>query len=262
MADLFTVLGASFFLTMLVMILCWIIYRFQRNGGIVDIGWVASFLLTVWACLFLGHGDLFKRLVLTTMVTLWGVRLGQHLIHRYSHSSEEEPRYRVLREKWGGDPDNMLFLMLFVFQGLLVIVLSTPFFIVALNAQSSWSWWEGAGIALWAIGVYGEMVADRQLTAFIRQPENQQKVCDVGLWHYSRHPNYFFEILIWIGFYFFALPNPTGSFAIISPILLGYLILYVSGIPMAEEQSLKSKGEAYKAYQNKTSPLVPWFPKE
>jgi steroid 5-alpha reductase family enzyme len=254
-------LGASFSLTMLVMIGCWFIYRFQRNGGVVDIGWGLSFLLTSWAYMFLGHGDFLKKLILTAMVTVWAGRLVYHLYHRYANAKSEEPRYKDLRDKWGGDPNQILFLMLFVFQGFLVVILSLPFFIVALNATNTWSWWEFSGIVVWAIGVYGETVADRQLTRFLSNPENQKKVCNIGLWRFSRHPNYFFEIIVWIGFYLFALQTPGGSLAIISPILMAYLIIYVSGIPMAEAQSLKSKGELYHDYQEKTSVIIPWFPK-
>lgn len=261
MAEVLSMLGASFSLTMLVMIGCWIIYRFQRNGGVVDIGWGLSFVITSWAYFLLGNGDFFKKLIFTAMVTVWAGRLAFHLYRRYMHSSIEEQRYKMLREKWGGDPNQVLFLMLFVFQGFLIVLLSIPFLIVATNGTDTWSSWEFAGIALWALGVFGETIADRQLTNFLQTTHDPKEVCNQGLWRFSRHPNYFFELIIWVGFYFFALPTPSGSLAIVSPLLMAYLIIFVSGIPMAEAQSLKSKGEAYRAYQEKTSMIIPWFPK-
>lgn len=254
-------LGAAFSLAMLVMIGCWFVYRFKRDGGVVDIGWGLSFLLCSWAYLFLGTGDFLKKLIMTAMVTVWAGRLVIHLYRRYARATEEEQRYKSLRERWGGDPSQILFLMLFVFQGFLAVILTIPFLIVALYATNTWSWWEFAGILVWAAGVFGETVADRQLTQFNRNPDNRKKVCDQGLWRFSRHPNYFFEIIVWIGFYLFALPTFGGSLAIVSPLLMTYLIVCVSGIPMAEAESLKHRGEEYKGYQEKTSAIIPWFPK-
>ena len=107
----------------------------------------------------------------------------------------------------------------------------------------------------------GETIADAQLAAFKKNPENNGKVCDKGLWGYSRHPNYFFQWLMWMSYFVFALASPYGYLAIISPAIILYLILKVTGIPMTEEQSIRSKGEAYIKYQQRVSAFVPWFKK-
>ena len=120
---------------------------------------------------------------------------------------------------------------------------------------------EWLGCALWLVALGGETLADRQLAAFKDDPANRGKVCDSGLWRYSRHPNYFFEWLVWVSFFLFALPSPWGWTTIFAPALMLFFLLRVTGIPYTEQQSLRSKGDAYRAYQRVTSPFIPWFPK-
>lgn len=261
MTEAFTMFGASFTLIMLLMIALWVIYLFQHNAGIVDIGWGLGFLLAAWAYFFLGQGNLFKMMAMTAMATIWAVRLVYHLYQRYDRD-QEDPRYTRMRERWGGDPNDMLFLMMFVFQGFLVILISLPFFIVAFGSTSHWTTCEFIGILVWLVGIIGEGYADAQLAAFNKIPENKGKVCNIGLWRYSRHPNYFFEIILWIGFFLFALPSHGGIFGVIAPFLVIFLLLKVSGIPLNEEQALATKGDLYREYQQKTSALIPWFPKK
>jgi len=153
------------------------------------------------------------------------------------------------------------FLVFFLFQAALDVVLATPFLVAALNPRSGLSWPELAGVAVWAFAFAGEVTADRQLERFKRDPVNRGQVCDVGLWRYSRHPNYFFEFLIWVGFALFAWPSPWGWLALVSPALILYFLLRVTGIPATEAQSLRSRGDAYRRYRQSTSPFVPWFPK-
>ena len=117
-------------------------------------------------------------------------------------------------------------------------------------------------MALWFVAVAGEALADAQLAAFKRNPANRGGVCAVGLWRYSRHPNYFFECLIWVSYALFAFGSPGGWLALIGPAAILYLLLRVTGIPLTEEQSLRSRGEAYRRYQETTSAFLPWFPKK
>ncbi|RYZ63595.1 MAG: DUF1295 domain-containing protein, partial [Proteobacteria bacterium] len=126
---------------------------------------------------------------------------------------------------------------------------------VAVNAL------EIVGVCLFIAGLLGETVADRQLKNFVRERDNRGLVCEVGLWNYSRHPNYFFESVIWLGLGTFALGSPGGAWALISTGILITLITQVTGVPYAEKQSIKSKGDLYRAYQATTSAFVPWFKK-
>jgi steroid 5-alpha reductase family enzyme len=214
MISIFTMFGASFTLAVLLMILLWGIYLIQRNAAIADIGWGVGFILAAWAYFFLGYGDFFKRLVLTLMVTIWAGRLTYHLYDRY-REFDEDPRYRYLQEKWGADSPSIFFLILFIFQAVLIVILSLPFFLVNFGSHSIWTHWEAWGILLWLIGMVGESIADAQLAAFRKNPANQDQVYQKGLWRFSRHPNYFFEMLIWIGYYLFAVPSEWGALAVI-----------------------------------------------
>lgn len=260
MYNVFEMLGASFFLVLSMMGILWIIFFFRRNAGIVDIGWALGFVISSWVFFFLGAGYGPKKWVLTTMVTVWALRLAWHLYHRFI-ISKEDPRYQELRKNWGSEHANFKFLLLFIFQGVLVIILSLPFLIVNVNANPSWSGVEVFGIILWGIGVLGEACADNQLRKFKLKPENKDKVCRNGLWYFSRHPNYFFEFVVWVAFFLYALGTPLGWLSIISPALILCLLTQVSGIPLTEKQALKDKGPDYADYQRTTSIFIPWFPK-
>jgi steroid 5-alpha reductase family enzyme len=139
-------------------------------------------------------------------------------------------------------------------------VLAIPYLLAARNPTPSISPLEWAGAALWVLAIAGEAVADAQLEAFKTNPIHKGRTCQVGLWHYSRHPNYFFEWLIWMGFALFALPSPAGYLGLISPALILWFLLRVTGIPATEAQAIRTRGDEYRQYQKTTSAFVPWFP--
>jgi steroid 5-alpha reductase family enzyme len=236
------------------------VYYIKKNAGIVDIGWALSFTLASWAYFFIGNGDSPKKWIITMMVTIWSLRLAWQLYQRFI-ATEEDARYRDLRKSWGCEGEDGKFFIMFIFQGVLAVFLSLPFLIVSANSDNIWYSVEGLGIFLWLIGVAGEALADHQLFEFKQNPENQGKVCQNGLWYYSRHPNYFFEFVVWLGFFFFALGTSGGWISIVAPVLMFYLLTQMSGIPLAEAQALKSRGEAYEEYQKRTSSFFPWFRK-
>lgn len=186
---------------------------------------------------------------------LWSWRLVAHLAQRVA-SEPEDGRYQELRERWGGNT-RLKFLFFFLFQGVIDVVLSVPFLAAALNRHPVVGAFEIAGLALWVIALGGESVADRQLRAFKANPANKGRVCQAGWWHYSRHPNYFFEWLVWCAFFVFALGSPWGWLAIICPVVMLYLLLRVTGIPATEKHAVRSRGEEYREYQRTTSAFVP-----
>jgi steroid 5-alpha reductase family enzyme len=187
---------------------------------------------------------------------------GTHLAIRIiKHLHEEEGRYKQLRKEWQPNA-NRKFFWFFQMQGISNVLLSVPFFISAINPAPQLSVLEYTGAGLWFISVSGEAIADGQLSAFKNDPANKGKVCDNGLWYYSRHPNYFFEWLMWVAYFIFALASPYGYIAVISPAIILHLLLKVTGIPATEQQSIRSKGETFKAYQKTTSAFVPWFKKK
>ena len=120
---------------------------------------------------------------------------------------------------------------------------------------------EITGLALAILSLGGEALADWQLKQFKADPANRGKVCQAGLWRYSRHPNYFFESLIWWAFFLVALGSLHGWVTILCPLLMLYFLWKVTGIPLTEEHAVRSKGDAYREYQRTTSAFVPWFRK-
>ena len=263
MITLFTMVGASFTLVMLLMGILWGFYFFQKNARLIDIGWGVGILLTAWAYLFLGEGNLIKTILLTLMATLWAGRLTWHLFERYQKSSHEDPRYEVAIQRWKDNhsPYTLVFILLML-QGCLIILLSLPFLLVSIGSTDQWSSWELWGILFWLIGLTGETAADAQLAKFRADPANASKVCNQGLWRFSRHPNYFFDFIVWVGFALFACPSSWGWLAFVSPLIMLLMFLRFTGIPLTEAESLRSKGDSYREYQKKTSPFIPWFPSD
>jgi steroid 5-alpha reductase family enzyme len=245
----------------LIMAEVWMWAKRIKNAGVVDIFWSFNFPIIALLLLLLSEGYFPRRILICSMVILAGSRLGIHLLIRITrHLNEEEGRYQQLRKEWAPRPDRKFF-WFFQAQAVSNVFLAIPFFIITANPEPALSGWEIAGALLWLIAVTGEATADRQLAAFKKDPQSKGRVCDRGLWNYSRHPNYFFEWLMWMAYFVFALGSPYGVVAIISPAVILYLLLKITGIPMTEEQSIRSKGDAYRAYQQSTSVFVPWFKK-
>ena len=190
------------------------------------------------------------------MVFLWAMRIVLYLLKRFSAQKEEDKRYKKIRQEFG-KMAWLKFLLIFEFQAALEMIIGIPLIIVSFNPNPGLSYIEIFGIFVFAIALTGEAVSDEQLRAFKSDVMHKGKTCDTGLWRYSRHPNYFFEWLVWVGFFVYALGSPMGWVAIISPMLMFYLLMYVSGVPMAEEQSLLSRKDEYRKYQVTTSVFFP-----
>jgi steroid 5-alpha reductase family enzyme len=259
--SIFGLVGYSLIACCVIMFLVWLWSYRIGNAGVVDIFWSYNFPVIAIILLLLAPGFETRKLLICGMVIIAGARLGTHLAIRVTkHLRQEEPRYAQIRKEWG-DKAEVKMAFFFQMQAFSNILLAVPFFIITLNTTPKLSPFEYVGAVLWAISVIGEATADGQLSAFKRNPANKGKVCDVGLWGYSRHPNYFFEWLMWFSYFVFALGSPYGYLAIISPAIILYLLLKVTGIPMTEEQSIRTKGDAFRAYQKGVSVFVPWFKK-
>ena len=252
-------LGLLFAVVMMAAI--WGIALRIRNAGIVDIAWSAGFAPVAILYAVLSDGNTLRRTLIATMVSIWSLRLGGYLYVRVmSHHPTEDRRYAELRRSWGSHTNRNMF-GFFEMQALLLAVLSVPALLICLNPQPQLAAVEWVGVALWIIALVGESTADRQLHRFRNDPGNRGAVCQVGLWRYSRHPNYFFEWTVWVAYFTFALASPFGWVSLYCPALMLYFLLRVTGIPMTERLSLQSKGAAFADYQRRTSVFVPWFPK-
>jgi steroid 5-alpha reductase family enzyme len=241
------------------MLLLWLIHLLTKNAAIVDAGWAGGLAILAVLYAALGGGEPARAWLMAVMAAVWGLRLAFYLLFTRVIGHPEEGRYQELRRQWKTNIP-LKFLAFFEFQALLCVLLSGPFLFAAINPAPMLSPLEYAGAALWAIAIVGEIVADGQLAGFKANPANHGKLCDVGLWNYSRHPNYFFESLIWFAYATFALASPSGWIGLLSPALILYFLLKVTGIPATEAQALRTKGDAYRRYQETTSMFVPWFP--
>lgn len=248
-----------------VMLAGYLVQLRTKDAGIVDALWALSLAGAALFAAVTGVGEPARRTLMGVMVGIWGVRLGMHVLMDRVLKGGEDGRYADFRVQYGAKA-SLFFAAVFGANAVLIVLLSLAFVIAGADAREAESGtlgiWQFAGAALWVVGIVGEWIADRQLLVFKRDAWSKGKVCEVGLWRYSRHPNYFFEWVIWCGFATAAVTGPHGSAALIAPVIMLVLITKVTGIPPTEARSLRSRPEAYRRYQQTTSAFVPWFRKE
>ncbi len=259
MPEILHLLGIATALLVLLFALLWIVCVRIKNYGFLDAMWSLSLALLAPIYAWLGSGEVTRRLVFMLVACAWSLRLGLYILIRvWRDHPQEDRRYRTLRERWPG-PGR--FLLFFELQALIAVLFSLPVLLAAENGAPAFSGIEMAGLALVIVGIVGEATADWQAQRFKNDPANRSRVVNVGLWHYSRHPNYFFESIVWWGFFVAAAGSPYGWLTLACPVLMLYLLLNVTGIPLTEQHSLQRRGDAYREYQRTTSRFVPWFPK-
>lgn len=241
----------------LLFFLMWVIHLFIKNAGIVDVGWGLGFILLCVEYIMCGHGFNLRNTICLLMICLWGIRIVLYLFKRFAAENKEDKRYAKMRQEFGSMA-GFKFLLVFEFQAVLEMIIGIPLLIISFNPHPGLSIVEILGTVLFAIALIGETIADHQLFVFKSNSSNKGRTCNAGLWQYSRHPNYFFEWLVWVAFFVYALGSPLGWFAVISPLFMFYLLIFVSGVPLAEQQSLQSRGEEYRKYQQTTSMFIPW----
>lgn len=262
-AALFLSLAAALSLAMT---LVWLAVLNGARSGWVDAVW--SFLVgaagvTVALVSVEGwNGDWQRRLMVAAVAGLWSCRLGTHILRRTLRGGED-PRYARLREEWGETWRLRLFLFLQI-QAAAALLLAATIFLAARNPASGLQWSDFAGVAVLLIAVFGEGLADAQLTRFRANPANKGEVCDEGLWSLSRHPNYFFQWLGWTGYALIAL-GPAGTWiwgwlALAGPAFMYWLLVHVSGIPPLEAHMQRSRGIAFAAYADRVNAFWPGLP--
>jgi steroid 5-alpha reductase family enzyme len=247
---------------MLVMVGLWAYQLKHKDGGIADVGWAYGLGGAAIYFAISDSGDESRRLLLAIFAGIWGVRLGTYLlIDRVIKAKAEDGRYQAMRKAFG-EKTPMRFFIFFQGQALFIAIFAIPFLVVSMNSRTLFVMWDFMAISIWIVSNAFVWVADKQLARFRMDPANKGEVCQVGLWRYSRHPNYFFEWLHWWSYVFLAIGSQYFLASFIGPVVMLILLLKVTGIPYTELQALRSRGEKYRAYQNTTSPFFPWFPKE
>lgn len=242
----------------------WVLQQRTGNSGWVDTVWtfgLGAVGMVVALAPISADETRARQLLVAALVGLWALRLGSHIALRTKGISDD-PRYAELIRGWGRHARHEMFWLLQK-QALVTIPLALSIFLAAHNPAPALSSRDVLAALILAIAVGGEALADNQLRRF-RNDANDSSVCDVGLWRWSRHPNYFFEWLGWLAYPLLAI-NPTGDYpwgwlAVGGPVCMYWLLAHVSGIPPLEEHMLRSRGEAYRAYQHRTSAFFPWPP--
>lgn len=230
----------------------------KHDNSIVDIGWGIGFILITLTILTQRSSFSIIHFLITGMICIWGIRLSTHIFLRH-RGKPEDYRYATMRNSWKSYPFLHAYTKIFILQGVIMLMIASSI-IVILTAQSSPDLTiTFIGIILWSVGFYFEAVGDYQLKQFIHDSKNSGRIMKTGLWKYTRHPNYFGELLMWWSLWVIASTLPFGIFAIISPLLLTYLLLYVSGIPLLEKPF--ENNSEFKEYKKQTNALIPWFPK-
>jgi steroid 5-alpha reductase family enzyme len=254
-----TIFIATTILLSVVMAGAWALQRATGNSGWVDVVWSFGLgLAGLMLALVPGISDPSTRqIVVAVLIALWSLRLGLHIAQRSMHGPEDA-RYAALRQEWGPDFERRLFIFLQV-QAAAAALLGLSMTLAAHNPAPWPRFLDFAGIAVLLIAVAGEGVADEQLRRFKANPANKGRVCDTGLWSWSRHPNYFFEWLGWIAYPLLAIGTDWawGWLALSGPAFMYFLLVHVSGIPLLEQQMLKSRGDAFRAYQARVSAFFP-----
>jgi steroid 5-alpha reductase family enzyme len=259
MPEYFAVLIPCAALVVFYMTVWFVLALLRKDNSVADIAWGLGFVL-VAIVTFPRRGSLFISLLVTALVVVWGLRLAVHILLR-NRKRGEDPRYAEWRRKWGRSFFWRSYFQVFLLQGFFLLVISSP--VILVNTDRSYPYEDHglltAGFLLWCVGFFFEAVGDAQLARFKRDPANRGKIMDRGLWKYTRHPNYFGEALMWWGIFLVALEVPYGWMTVASPVLITFLLVRVSGIPLLEK---KYAGNAdFQAYARRTSAFVPWIPK-
>jgi steroid 5-alpha reductase family enzyme len=236
--------------------LLWYRQLATQNATSVDVAWSAGLAFLSLFFAWSSDGDLTRRIVVGGLGSVWALRLAWYLVtDRVLRHTEEDGRYRALREHWGASAAPKFF---FFYQGqaAVAVLFSLPILTAMRGGPAGASLWIGA--AVWLVAVGGETIADRQLARFRADPTTRGQVCQTGLWRYSRHPNYFFE---WVHWWAYVVIGGGAWLTWLGPIAMWIFLFRLTGIPYTEQQALRSRGDRYREYQRTTSVFIPWFPK-
>jgi steroid 5-alpha reductase family enzyme len=244
-------------LTLLAYTILWfIISIIKKRNDVADIAWGLGFVLMAWLSFILTDFS-FRALLVNSLVTVWGLRLSMHIYNRNKNKTEDR-RYLEWRKTWKNFYLRS-YLQVFLLQGALLFLISLPVIFINHSVVKGFGTLEIIGLLIWSVGFYFESVGDNQLKEFISNPSNKGMLMDRGLWKYSRHPNYFGEVVQWWGIFVIAISIPGSLYTIIGPLTITILILFVSGIPLLER---KYAGRPdFEEYKKKTSIFIPLPPK-
>jgi steroid 5-alpha reductase family enzyme len=238
----------------------WKVQRLTGASGWIDAIWTFGVGLAGVALAFgfgaASGGASWRVVLVASLAAAWSLRLGAHIVAR-TLKAGDDPRYRGLVEDWGDAAQWRLFAFLQT-QAVAGAVLALAIGLAASSSITTPRIQDALGVPLFVAAFVGEAVADAQIARFKANPANRAGICEVGLWRFTRHPNYFFEWLIWVAFAVLALDaHWLGCLAVLAPTLMYWTLRYASGVPLLEEHMLRSRGEPFRAYQARTPAFFP-----
>ncbi len=249
----------SYFVTLIAILLVYmslwfVVSLIRKRNDVADVAWGLGFVLMTGASFFLSGDSGIRGMLVGVLVSIWGLRLAWH-IHRRNKGKAEDYRYLAWRKEWGKWFYIRSYFQVYLLQGLFLFLIVSPVLLINKNAGPSLVLLDFLGVAVWLVGFYFEALGDAQLARFIKNPENKGKLMQSGLWAYTRHPNYFGEVVQWWGLWLIALSVPGAWLGIVGPMTITFLILKVSGVPMLEKK-LEGNPE-FAEYKRKTSIFIP-----
>ncbi|MDO8289543.1 MAG: DUF1295 domain-containing protein [Parvibaculum sp.] len=244
---------------MAMMLVLWGISLVLGDVSFIDSFWALGFVLVVCVTQMLFPFGGAHQSLLTTLVVVWGLRLGIYLFARWLREGPDG-RYVAMRNKAKGNPHLMTLTKVFGLQGVLMWLVSLPVQLGAYGATGDLGVLALIGAALAVIGIAFESIGDWQLMRFKSDAANKGQVLDTGLWRYTRHPNYFGDLCFWWGAYLIACEAPYGWMSLPGPLMMSFLLIKWSGAALLERRVQRSR-PAYADYMRRTSAFLPWPPK-
>jgi steroid 5-alpha reductase family enzyme len=251
----------TFAFTAAAMLLLWLLSLRLRDASIVDIWWGPGFAaIAAFTCALGAGGDPARGRLIVALAAAWGLRLGVYLFWRNA-GKPEDYRYQAMRRRHGERFARVSLVSVFGLQGLLMWFVSLPLQVAQTGAPTGGlGALDALGAAVFAVGLLVESIGDLQLARFKSDPANAGRVMDRGLWRYTRHPNYFGDCVAWWGMWLVACGAPGGIYTILSPMLMTFLLLRVSGVALLE-RSLAKRKPGYADYIARTSAFLPRPPR-
>lgn len=254
----------NYFLTLALILFVYMNFWFvvsllTHRNDFADVAWGLGFVVLAWASFFMGGSSGVQGMIVTFLVTIWGLRLAGHIYSR-NRGAAEDYRYRAWRKEWGAWFYPRSYVQVYLLQGILLYLIAIPVLVINSHLSDHLTIVGLFGIAVWTAGFFFEVVGDWQLAHFVKNPDNKGKLMTTGLWQYTRHPNYFGEVTLWWGLWIVALSVPYGWLTVVGPLTITVVILKVSGVPMLEKKMAEHPDFA--AYKRTTSMFVPWLKKK
>jgi steroid 5-alpha reductase family enzyme len=244
----------------MVMLVLWAVQVRTRSAGIVDVVWaLGTAIVAVGLVIAIPEQADQRGVLLSLMISIWGVRLAIHLGRRLM-AEKEDGRYQAMKRALGRTWTQPVMFLFFQLQALWAVLFALPVVAASLAPREGLDALDVAGVIVWLTAIAGEWWSDRQLDRFRRDPVNRGRVCRDGLWKYSRHPNYFFEWIHWFAYVLIGYGSPWWWLTVAGLVLMYLFLNYVTGIPFTEQQAIRSRGRAYEEYQRTTSRFFPLPP--